>query len=131
MGWFRALLGVIGIGGDYLQAKSTLKLTKVKGAIRVTEKKAESIATWEEKQVDASVTSWKDEFWTIVWSVPVILSFMQFGTFDGPAIAQAGFSALKLMPDWYTYTLMTIVLASFGIRLSGTIKNQLVRWKTP
>jgi hypothetical protein len=123
--WFKALLGAIGIGGDYLKAKSELKLTKVKGAIDVTKQKAKSIDTWEQTHAVGSQTSWKDEFWTIVWSIPVIMSF----TPGGAKFALAGFEALKLMPEWYTYTLMTIVLASFGIRIGGAIKGKIDKWR--
>ena len=129
MGWFGILGNLLGIGKDVLGAKAKLKMTKLNGAIAVTQKKAESIATWEQTQAKASESSWKDEFWTVIWSIPVILSFVKFSGFDGPAVALDGFAALKTMPDWYTYTLMTIVLASFGIRLTGTVKAQLAKWK--
>lgn len=125
LGWFKLLGGALGIGGDYLKAKNELKLTKVQGEIDVTKKKAESIDTWEQTQAKNSQTSWKDEFWTVVWSIPVILAF----TPEGAKYALAGFEALKQMPEWYTYTLMTIVLASFGIRIGGVVKDKLDKWR--
>ena len=125
MGWLKLAAGVFGLGGDYLKAKNELKLTKVKGAIEVTKQKAKSIDTWEQTHAKGSQASWKDEFWTIVWSIPVILSF----TPDGAPHALAGFEALKKMPDWYTYTLMTIVLASFGIRMGSAVKDKLADWR--
>ncbi len=123
--WIKALLGVLGIGGDYLRAKSELKLTKVKGDIDVTKQKAKSIDTWEQTHAKGSQSSWKDEFWTVVWSIPVIMSF----TPGGEDYALAGFEALALMPEWYTYTLMTIVLASFGIRFGGAVKTKVDEWR--
>lgn len=124
-GWIKLALSAVGIGGDYLKAKSELKLTKVKGEIDITKQKAQSIDTWEQTHAKGSQTSWKDEFWTVVWSIPVILAFVP----GGVAYAVAGFEALKQMPEWYTYTLMTIVLASFGIRITGTVKDQIDKWK--
>ncbi len=123
--WINALLGVLGLGGDYLKAKSELKLTKVKGDINITKQKAKSIDTWEQTHAKGSQSSWKDEFWTVVWSVPVIMSF----TPGGAEYALAGFEALKTMPEWYTYTLMTIVLASFGIRFGGVVKAKVDEWR--
>ncbi len=124
--WWNVLLGALGIGRDVLKAKGELKLTKVKGEIDVTKQKAKSIDTWEQTQAKGSQTSWKDEFWTIVWSIPVIMAF----TPGGSKYALAGFEALKAMPEWYTYTLMTIVLASFGIRFGGTIKTKIDEWRS-
>ena len=122
--WLKAIMGVLGIGGEYLGAKAKLKQTKIEGEIYVTQQRAKDISSWEQTHAKASASSWKDEFWTIVWAVPVILAF----TPDGVQYALAGFDALQEMPEWYTYTLMTIVLASFGIRLSGTVKGQLDKW---
>lgn len=124
-GWLKIAASALGIGGDYLKAKSELKLTKVQGEIDITKQKAQSIDTWEQTHAKGSQTSWKDEFWTIVWSIPVILSFIP----GGAQYALKGFEALKQMPEWYTYTLMTIVLASFGIRIGGVVKEKLAKWK--
>lgn len=124
-GWVKLALSAVGIGGDYLKAKSELKLTRVRGEIDVTKQKAKSIDTWEQTHAKGSQTSWKDEFWTVVWAIPVVMAFIP----GGVEYALAGFAALKQMPEWYTYTLMTIVLASFGIRITGTVKEQIDKWK--
>lgn len=129
--WLKALTGVLGIGGDYLNAKAKLKQTKVESQTRVVEKSADHEHGWEILHAEGSKTSWKDEFWTLVFAVPMILCFIAFGEFDGPALAMAGFKALAETPQWYQYTLVTIVLAAFGIRnkealgqmVQGTIKK--------
>ena len=56
--------------------------------------------------------SWKDEWLTILFSVPLILAFVP----NGEAIVMRGFEVLEKMPDWYQYTLSVIVAASFGVR---------------
>jgi hypothetical protein len=125
LAWIKLAAGALGLGGDYLKGKQRLKQTKLEGEISITQKKAESIDTWEQTHAKGSQTSWKDEFWTIVWSIPVILCFVP----GGASYALAGFDALAKMPEWYTYTLMTIVLASFGIRFGGVVKAKLDNWK--
>ena len=125
--WMKALLGALGIGGDYLQAKAKLKQTKVESATKIEEKKVDHEAHWETTHAKGSMTSWKDEFWTIIWSIPVIMCFIP----GGVVYAKAGFAALAEMPEWYTYTLVTIVLASFGIRFGGTLKAKYDEWKKP
>jgi hypothetical protein len=114
--WLNAVLGVLGIGGDYLKAKAALKQTKVESEARVIEGAANHIADWETIHAKGSQTSWKDEFWTVLLAIPVVLAFSHFGEFDGPAIAKMGFAALEELPEWYQYTLVTVILASFGIR---------------
>lgn len=127
LGWFKIAASALGIGGDYLKAKAKLKQTKVESETRVYEKAVDHVQNWEVIHAKGSQTSWKDEFWTLVFAVPMILCFVQLGSFDGPAIARAGFSALETLPTWYQYTLVTIVLASFGIRnkeaIAGIFKN--------
>lgn len=123
--WMKALLGAIGIGGDVLAAKAKLKQTQVESATKIEEKKVDHQSFWEVTHAEGSKSSWKDEFWTVIWSIPVIMCFVP----GGVEHALAGFNALKQMPEWYTYTLVTIVLASFGIRLGGTAKQKLDQWR--
>jgi hypothetical protein len=121
--WFNALLDIIGIGGKSLQAKANRKMAKVEGEIKLISNAADSVADWEQLHAKGSQSSWKDEYWTIIWSIPIIMGFIDIGGFHGPAYTAAGFEAFKLMPEWYQYTLVTMVLASFGIRAGGTIKS--------
>ena len=123
--WFNALMGVLGIGGDYLKAKATLKQTKVESETRVIEKAADHTAEWEQLHAKGSQTSWKDEFWTLIWAAPLIMCF----TPGGQEYALAGFKALAGMPEWYTYVLVTIVLASFGIRVTERAKGMVDKWR--
>lgn len=68
--------------------------------------------SWEELAMANSGASWKDEYLTLLFSVPLILCFF-------PQMVdhvRAGFDALELMPEWYRYSLSVIVAASFGVR---------------
>jgi len=57
-------------------------------------------------------SSWKDEWLTILFSIPLILAFIP-GMED---IVRNGFQQLEQMPEWYQYSLGVIVAASFGVR---------------
>ena len=61
---------------------------------------------------EGSMYSWKDEYWTIILSIPMILCFFP----DMVPHIKAGFAALKGMPDWYQNVLMLSISASFGYR---------------
>jgi hypothetical protein len=115
------ILGPIikGVTG-FFKDKAKLKQAKLEGEIAVLKSAAQNISDWEKVMAGASKDSWKDEFWTVLWSIPLILGFVGYAD-----IAQEGFVALAAMPDWYQYTLVTMVLASFGIRMNNLIRSKL------
>ena len=98
---------------DKQAAEAKLKLTEaeVKGKILLS--KETSVADWERIMAQGSQTSWKDEWLTILFSIPLVLVFLGD---TGRDIVANGFAALETMPDWYQYTLGVIVAASFGVR---------------
>ncbi len=74
---------------------------------------ATSEADWERLMAQGSQNSWKDEWITLLFSIPLILAFC--GDW-GNQIVQDGFAALSNMPSWYQYSLGGIVSASIGMR---------------
>ena len=117
----QALLGPISsLAGTWLEgrvetAKSETgaKVAKAKAEATIMEKKATGEIDWDLKMADASAASWKDEWLTILFSIPLILAFC--GDW-GRHIVSEGFAALEAMPEYYQYTLGVIVSASFATR---------------
>ena len=67
---------------------------------------------WDNIMAQGAANSWKDEWLTLLFSIPLIGSFV-------PGLVphmQAGFEVLNAMPGWYKYTIGVIVAASFGVR---------------
>ena len=95
------------------KAKTDAKVAHAKAEAIVMQKKATGEIDWDLKMADASASSWKDEWLTLIFSAPLVLSFC--GDW-GRTIVADGFGALATMPDWYQYTLGVIVAASFGVR---------------
>tara|TARA_Y100001951_G_scaffold47351_1_gene37428 strand:+ start:222 stop:605 length:384 start_codon:yes stop_codon:yes gene_type:complete len=111
---------IANLAGTWLEGKveekkavTGAKVAKAKAEATIMEKKATGEIDWDLKMADASASSWKDEWLTILFSIPLILSFC--GDW-GREIVTNGFAALESMPDYYQYTLGTIVAASFGTR---------------
>ncbi len=111
---------IANLAGTWLEGKveekkavTGAKVAKAKAEATIMEKKATGEIDWDLKMADASAHSWKDEWLTILFSIPLILSFC--GDW-GREIVTNGFTALESMPDYYQYTLGTIVAASFGTR---------------
>lgn len=99
---------LFGIGKDYLDNK---RLEKQEIHNQKMEKLKQG-GRWENIHATNSGSSWKDEFWTIVFAIPLVLCFIP----DTVEYVNAGFEALKNTPDWYRYCLLTLVGASVGIR---------------
>ena len=95
------------------KAVTGAKVAKAQAEAVIMQKKATGEIDWDLKMADASAHSWKDEWLTILFSIPLILSFC--GDW-GREIVTNGFAALESMPDYYQYTLGTIVAASFVTR---------------
>jgi hypothetical protein len=117
----QALLGPISsLAGTWLEgrvetakAETGAKVAKAKAEATIMEKKACGEIDWDLKMADASANSWKDEWLTILFSIPLILAFC--GDW-GRHIVSEGFAALEAMPEYYQYTLGVIVSASFATR---------------
>ena len=120
----QALLGPISsLAGTWLEGKvetkkaeAASKVAKAKAEATIMEKKATGEIDWDLTMADASKHSWKDEWLTILFSVPLVLAFC--GEWGREIVAQ-GFTALDAMPEYYRYTLGIIVSASFGTRAAS------------
>ena len=82
-------------------------------------------ANWEDKMASATEKSWKDEWFSILLSLP-LLGVAYSVIIDDPSIIQRvneGFAALNTLPEWYQYLLFIAVSASFGLKSADKIMN--------
>lgn len=97
------------------------KREDARGRLAIAKTRAEAMATidvaqatadiqWDLSQADASKHSWKDEFWTILLAIPVVMVFIPGLE---PFVTQ-GFQALEVLPDWYKAAVGVAVGAAFG-----------------
>tara|TARA_R100001460_G_scaffold3427_4_gene10418 strand:- start:2649 stop:3032 length:384 start_codon:yes stop_codon:yes gene_type:complete len=121
------LQGLLGVAGeavtgymDTKKAKAKQKLVKIEAETSLMEKQIKGEIDWDVEAVKGSKESWKDEYLTILFSIPLLLCFLPF-TVD---YVERGFEALALTPDWYKYTLGVIVSASFGIKGASKMFNK-------
>ena len=112
----KPLLGVAGdaIGGyiETKKAKAKQKLVKIEAETEIVKQQIKGEIDWDVEAIKGSKESWKDEYLTILFSIPLLLCFLPFTV----EYVERGFAALAMTPDWYKYTLGVIVSASFGIK---------------
>ena len=112
----KPLLGVASdaISGyvDTRKAKAQQKLVKIEAETEIVKQQIKGEIDWDVEAIKGSRESWKDEYLTILFSIPLLLCFLPFTV----EYVERGFAALAMTPDWYKYTLGVIVSASFGIR---------------
>jgi len=112
----KPLLGVASdaIGGymETKKAKAKQKLVKIEAETEIVKQQIKGEVDWDLEAIKGSKDSWKDEYLTILFSIPLLLCFLPFTV----EYVERGFAALAMTPDWYKYTLGVIVSASFGIK---------------
>jgi hypothetical protein len=86
---------------DEAKAKQDVKL-----------KMLQSEENWEKIMAEGSQSSWKDEWFTIVLSIPMIAAFIP----DLVPYIQTGFQVLDTMPEYYKGFLAAAIAASFGLK---------------
>ncbi len=94
------------------KAQSATKVAKAQAEAVVMQKKATGEIDWDLEMAKGSQSSWKDEWLTILFSIPLILAFIP----GMEEVVANGFAQLEAMPQWYQYSLGIIVAASFGVR---------------
>jgi len=94
------------------KAETSAKVAKAKAEATIMEKKATGEIDWDLEMAKGSANSWKDEWLTILFSIPLILAFIP----GMEEVVKNGFAQLQAMPEWYQYSLGVIVAASFGVR---------------
>ena len=115
------VLGIIksisSLATNYMDGK--VQVQKVKAEIQ--KKQLTGEIDWDLEAIKATQNSWKDEYLTLIISIPLILCFC--GEW-GREAAHNGFLALQQAPDFYKYTLGCVVAASFGIRSATKFFNR-------
>jgi len=113
--------GAVGLAKEWLDGK--VEESRLKKDIKLEALKNEG--AWEAIMAHGTHNSFKDEFFTIVLSVPIILVGYAVAVDDMDIISRLhdAFIAMQALPEWYQYLLFIAVTASFGIKGAGKVMD--------
>ena len=121
MSWLSGIpiLGdLIELGSTYLQGKQKKQLAKIEAESQALLNASQNVADWEQLQAKAAESSWKDEYLTLILSAPFLACFLP----DAVPYIEAGFTVMSNTPEWYQWSFMAAICASFGIKgLKGVL----------
>lgn len=103
-----------------LETDLQIEKAKQTSVIRIAEKSQDHNIEWDMIMAKGSQDSWKDELWTIVFVIPLVMAFV-------PGLqpyVKMGFENLEQTPDWYLYGVSTLLAAAVGVKKTiGAIKK--------
>ena len=131
MGWFseffKPITDIIKVPLEGYEARKTLKveaelkqadrdhdivMKKLDIASKLAEQGQQAETNWDTNAQEDAKVSWKDEYLTILLTIPLILAFV-------PYTQQAvlnGFYTLQQTPIWYLTLVGGVVASAFGLR---------------
>lgn len=107
--------------GSWLNNRAEQKAAEHKRKLSIIE----NDSNWEAIMAQSSKDSFKDEFWTIILSIPIFMIgyAIAFGDTEIIDRVHLGFEALTKLPEWYQYLLFIAISSSFGIRGVSKLMN--------
>lgn len=126
------LKGVWDLGKDWMSRKK--EKAEAKHQVKLKEIEQDALL------IKGGIKSWKDEWWTIIVSLPLVQLMMapvvELFMLDEPYYrgawtdaVLAGLEALNSVPDWHIYIATASALYSFGIKPTTKAVTNLVRRK--
>jgi hypothetical protein len=100
-------------------AKADAEVALKNAEAEVYKRRATGELDWDLAAMSNTDRSWKDEYLTIVLSIPLIMCFVP----GAEELVKNGFARLNEVPDWYKASFAVVVSASFGVR------NLMKLWK--
>lgn len=111
----------VDLAKDFIKGKADEKKAIQKRKIATIQNDAD----WEAKMASGAEKSWKDEWFSVLLSLPLIGVAYSVIVDDPQIISRVneGFAALSQLPEWYQYLLFIAVSASFGLKSADKIMN--------
>ena len=97
------------------QGKIDVMKARVEGEIKRVQSVAEGEIQYDVTAAEGMKHSWKDEWFTVLLSIPVIMCFVPYPPLQEQV--KVGFQILMTStPEWYQYCFIGAIVASFGLK---------------
>ena len=115
------LSGLVSPVVEMVKGWQARKAAKLESDLAISEAKTASICKRLETQLAADIawentsinnSGWKDEWFTLLLSIPAVLCFVP----GMVGYVKDGFLALEKCPEWYRYAFLVAVASSFGYK---------------
>ena len=113
---------IAAMAGDWLKGRRERSQVKLEGDLALSKAKVDATIDRMREQQTADIawenlsitnSSWRDEWFTILLSIPMIMCFVP----GGAQYVREGFDALnQSTPDWYQMAFLVAVASSFGFK---------------
>ena len=115
---------ILGGIGDHFKAQRELKAARQNTELQIELVRAKSIAKKEDADIDMNMirveqqaTSWKDEFWTIIFGTMFVSAFFF------PDTLREGLSVLGDMDKEIKYMMGAVITTAFGVEVYKKVKK--------
>lgn len=115
---------ILGGVGDHFKAKRELAKAKQNTELEIELVRAKSVAKNEDADIDLNKirvqqqeSSWKDEFWTIIFGSMFVSAFFF------PERLEAGLAVLATMDEGMQYLMAVVITTAFGVGLWKKVKK--------
>ena len=129
LSFIKPLFGpIISMAGDHFEGQRKIKLAKVEAKIALIQGQSDHENAWENQAIRNAQTSWKDEYFTIILTLPIVACFFPY---TAPHAAEGFRILLEVAPEWLIMLVGVMVLTSFGLRpkTDGNILTSMQNWK--
>lgn len=105
---------------DVVKTKTETKKLLAKAEQTHVMKMAEGKIQYEIAAQKQMNNSWKDEWFVILLSVPLVLVFLSvfLNRPEWVSKLKEGFDTLNSLPEWYIYSLLAAIFSSLGLKIS-------------
>ena len=111
---------IVSTGFKVMQTRSQTKQVKAMAEQKHYERMLDGKIEYEIAKQNQMDNSWRDEWVTIILSLPLLIVFGSI-FLDKPewiTKLKEGFETLNQLPEWYIYALLAAIASSFGLKVT-------------
>ena len=111
---------IVSTGFKVMQTKSQTKQVQAMAEQKHYERMLDGKIEYEIAKQNQMDNSWRDEWFTIILSLPLLIVFGSI-FLDKPewiTKLKEGFETLNQLPEWYIYALLAAIASSFGLKVT-------------